>query len=221
MTGWLSTIASTTPSVARTIETTLNVIGQVELAETAKATGKAIAGAASFVENQLTDENSVLNQLNQFIPNWDTETFSGTTTTSEPAAADSRLSSAPTVQDLQAACNPQLTTAGDPTPSTDPAIPSGVEHSVPIASNSHFVESQDPWDWIVENYGPEAIEEIAVEDPMILDEINEAFKTTQLFVIVGGKYKQKTRSFLKEIKVAKNTAWKNRLLPQTQFVTAY
>jgi len=121
--------------IARTVETSLiTLVGQSQQALAVHQLHQTFEIATTSTVQAITRTDLLLQDAKNFMSTLVTapignylmlpsNTLQGTTTQDEAAAADSRMSSAATVQDLQsAAAAPQLSIT-TPLPSTDPAVP--------------------------------------------------------------------------------------------------
>jgi len=136
--------ASASAPIARTLESSLNVIGATRLAQTAADLGQLLTGitqintaleATQFVVQSPIVQNFIINPAKHYV-------LRGSTTTDEGTTSAARVGSSATQADLQsAAAAPQLSTQV-PLRATDPSVPA-IQETYGSLSNPFLFPTDD------------------------------------------------------------------------------
>ena len=168
-------VATVTASHARIIETGLNILEQGEAAAAIHQVAQVVEEAARYsVRAVYFVESAILPAASDFLTA-SKAILGGSTTENEQDAGQARISSAPTIQDLQSTAQPRLTTQ-DPTPSTDLAVATILEGTAENYPNYFVATDEDQFMIdVAENIllEPNGLESRSLQEDMSVDDLIE------------------------------------------------
>lgn len=238
----LGSVVQQIPAIGRALETGLRTAGQVSAANRIAQGNQYAAAALQIYSVGLPALSTPIVQgAIQTISSAVGPYFSTSGTTSEADAAQARVSSAPSQQDLQAtaqnqltntiipssgsqqvlqtASRPQLSTNSDAVPSTDPAVPIALEHAsissvnqvCPAFSFAEHLENLNAHLLKVQQTNREQATEFLEDVVMITDDLID--RTVRRLVPIYDDEDPLIYEFLKNVPLIQDQSWIGKIVP--------